>query len=109
MGAGEIKKEAVLWIENTGTYLEALESAKVFEPFFRGAQTSREIEGAGLGLSIARSVIEAQGGCIAFASIPPNRIRVTIHLPLAPSSPAETELARPTDQFQADQGLGSGI
>lgn len=109
MGVGVMHKEAVLWIENTGIHLEAMESARVFEPFFRGAETSQEVEGAGLGLSIARSVIEAQGGRITFTSIQPNRIRVAIHLPLAPSSTVEKSLARPVDKLHAEHGLGSGI
>jgi signal transduction histidine kinase len=109
MGAGKIKNQAILWIENTGTPIEALEAAKVFEPFFRGAQTSREVEGAGLGLSIARSVIEAQGGCITFSSIPPNRVRVTIQLPPVPADVVLKTTDRIPELLHTEHGLGSGI
>lgn len=109
IGVGAAKKEAVLWIENTGTHLEALESGKVFEPFYRGRQTSREIEGAGLGLSIARSVIEAQGGHITFTSVRSSRIRVAVHLPPAPASAEDTATVRRSVPVPGEHGLGSGI
>lgn len=109
VGAGEINKEAGLWIENTGLPLDASESAKVFDPFFRGAQTSREVDGTGLGLSIARSVIEAQGGRITFTSILPNRIRVAVQLPLAPADAVVKSPDRMPDLLRSEHGLGSGI
>lgn len=109
LGAREVKKDAVLWIENTGLPLDASETAKVFEPFYRGAHTSRGVEGTGLGLSIARSVVEAQGGRITLSSVPPNRIRVAVHLPLAPASAVEKAPDPAPDQFHTEHGLGSGI
>jgi signal transduction histidine kinase len=90
LGTEEINGQAVLWIENTGIPLSPSESAKVFEPFFRGPRTSHHVEGAGLGLSIARSLIEANGGSIAFQTTPAGRIRVAIQLPLPGEGPIRT-------------------
>jgi signal transduction histidine kinase len=109
LGVDEVKKDAVLWIENTGLLLDASESAKVFEPFFRGAQTSRVVEGTGLGLSIARSVVEAQGGRVTFSSVAPNRLRVAVHLPLAPADAVKKATSSADDLFHKETGLGSGI
>ncbi len=89
LGAAESGGRATLWIENTGLPLSTAALQNVFEPFFRGPEIPREIEGSGLGLSIARSIIDAHGGRITFDPLPPNRIRVSIQLALALDPPEE--------------------
>jgi signal transduction histidine kinase len=54
----------------------------VFEPFYRGNQGRRFKQGMGLGLSIARDLIEAHGGRISLESIPGEGSLFSIHLPL---------------------------
>jgi signal transduction histidine kinase len=68
-------------IVNAGPGIPASEHAAVFLPFRRGA--GREVPGAGLGLSIAKLLVEAQGGRIDFESIPGRQTRFWIDLPLA--------------------------
>ncbi|MGD0410130.1 MAG: ATP-binding protein [Verrucomicrobiota bacterium] len=54
------------------------------ERFFRGdASHNREVEGCGLGLSIAQWIVHAHGGTIQFASQPGQLTTVTVRLPLA--------------------------
>jgi signal transduction histidine kinase len=56
--------EGQLFIEvaDTGLSIPANEQEKIFEPFYRGSQGRRIIEGMGLGLSIAREIISAHAG-----------------------------------------------
>lgn len=78
---------AVFTIRNTGSALAPDLKARVFERFFRGDPAhGGAIEGSGLGLSIAKSIIEAHGGVIDYDVLPDRRTQVTVTLPLILSS-----------------------
>jgi signal transduction histidine kinase len=51
-------------IKDTGPGVPAAEQEKIFQPFYRGSQGRRIVEGMGLGLSIARDILHAHGGAI---------------------------------------------
>ena len=69
-------------IANTGPGIEAEKLPKVFDRFYRGdAAHSSEVEGSGLGLTIARWIVEAHGGTIRITSIPDQWTTLTVHLP----------------------------
>lgn len=73
---------AVLQLEDTGPGIPAEEMDRVFEPFLRGRQPTGE--GAGLGLSIVKRIIERSGGTIAIENITGagrSGLRVTVRLP----------------------------
>jgi PAS domain S-box-containing protein len=58
-------EEAVLTVTDTGPGIEPQERARLFERLFRGDDVKRlQISGAGLGLAIARSIVEAHDGTI---------------------------------------------
>jgi two-component system sensor histidine kinase BaeS len=73
-----------IWIsvKDNGAGIAANEQEKVFEPFYRGNQGRRIKQGMGLGLSIARDIVEAHGGWISLESQPGKGALFTIHLPL---------------------------
>ena len=54
---------------------------EIFEPFFRSNPTQNNVDGHGLGLAIAKRVIETHGGRIAAANRNGGGLRVTITLP----------------------------
>ena len=62
----------------------------VFRPYYRlEGSRSRETGGVGLGLSIARAVIRAEGGEIALANRPEGGLCAQVTLPLpAAGAPA---------------------
>lgn len=75
---------AVLQISNTGAGIASELQARVFERFFRGdASHNSEIEGCGLGLSIAQWITTAHRGEILFTSKPNQLTTVSVRLPLA--------------------------
>jgi len=59
----------------------------IFEPFFRSNPTQNNVDGHGLGLAIAKRVIENHGGRIGAANRPGGGLRVTISLPRAAAAP----------------------
>ena len=73
---------AELAITNTGPGLPVGSEGRVFDRFFRGdASHSSEIDGCGLGLSIARCIVQLHGGRIEFNSVPGRETTVRVSLP----------------------------
>ena len=57
-------------------------SKKVFEPFYRlESSRNRQTGGTGLGLTIARSIVESHGGKLALRNHPEGGLEVSITLP----------------------------
>ena len=72
-------------VEDSGEGIKPDDLPHVFERFYRGEKSrNRATGGAGLGLAIARGVIEAHGGQIAVESTPGQGTRFHFHLPLRP-------------------------
>jgi signal transduction histidine kinase len=78
---------AVLEVANTGPVIPAYEIPGLFEPFRRlDADRLVTAKGAGLGLSIVRSVARAHGGEASARPNPGGGLVVTVSLPAAPVS-----------------------
>jgi signal transduction histidine kinase len=66
-------------LDDTGTGVSASHNTKLFEPFF----TTKPVgEGTGLGLSVARQIIQLHGGTVRLANRPEGGARVAIYLPV---------------------------
>ncbi len=76
--------KAVLEVEDNGIGIPADAQAHIFERFFRVDKArSREMGGAGLGLSIVKSICTAHGGQVDFQSTENVGSRFKVELPLA--------------------------
>jgi signal transduction histidine kinase len=82
VSAGVEQDELFIHVKDNGYGIAADEQGRVFEPFFRGNQGRRFKQGMGLGLSIARDLVDAHGGWISLQSTPGEGSTFTIHLPL---------------------------
>jgi len=81
--------EATLRVADTGIGIGPVDLSRVFEPFFRADPArSRDVGGAGLGLAVARAIVERHGGRIRCGSELGQGTEVTITLPLAGSAAA---------------------
>ena len=69
-------------VADTGPGIPLNEQEKIFQPFIRGSQGRRIVEGMGLGLSIAREIIVAHGGEIRLESTPGTGSRFTLQVPV---------------------------
>ena len=68
-------------ISDNGSGLEPAEQEKIFEPFYR-SKSAKEKEGSGLGLFIARRIVESHFGKIFASANQPAGTVLTIELPL---------------------------
>ncbi len=86
---------ACLEVQDTGVGIPADDLPRLYDRFFRAANaTTRAVPGLGLGLMIARAIVEGHGGTIAVASTLGVGTTVTVELPLHPlagSGAAATE------------------
>lgn len=78
----ELEKEIHLTVENTGETIPPEHLPRLFDRFYRAdAARQRHSEGAGLGLAITRSIVQAHGGEISVRSAE-GRTAFEICLPL---------------------------
>ena len=78
------EKSAILRVSDTGIGIPKEDQEKVFRRFYRTAAARAQGEsGAGLGLAIARSIVEAHGGRIQVESAVGKGSLFTIFLPLS--------------------------
>jgi len=66
VGARRVDGELRFWVADHGPGIRAEDRDRIFEPFYRRRVGDVDIAGAGLGLSIAKGIAEAQGGQLTF-------------------------------------------
>lgn len=90
----------VVRVVDQGPGIGAAERARIFEPFYRGRSSGGDAAGgSGLGLSIAKGFVEANGGTITVESLPGQGSSFVVSLPIelpVEQKPAEAEPALPT-------------
>jgi two-component system, OmpR family, sensor histidine kinase KdpD len=65
----EVKdRDLVISVADRGQGIEEFEQAMIFEKFYRGQQQRERSHGTGMGLSIAKAIVEAHGGSIGVTS-----------------------------------------
>jgi signal transduction histidine kinase len=74
-----------LWIRvsDSGPGIPLQDQEVIFQPFYRGDHDRRIVQGMGLGLTIARDIINAHGGHIQLESQPGSGAKFTVWLPLS--------------------------
>lgn len=76
--------QIILSVEDEGDGVPEDKRARLAEPFFRVEDSrSRETGGAGLGLAIAKMLVEASGGALTFGAAKSGALRAEIALPPA--------------------------
>ena len=76
-------------VTDTGTGIPAEDLGRVFDRFFRADPSrARATGGVGLGLTIAKQLVEAHGGSISVVNVMPTGARFVFDLPIAAPSDA---------------------
>ena len=65
----ELKKGAlVVSVADQGTGIDDMEQGLIFDKFYRGKNQRYRVQGTGMGLAIAKAIVEAHGGTISVTS-----------------------------------------
>ncbi len=78
---GRNDKEIVVSVRDTGIGLTKEESRLAFKRFFRGGKAQGHARGTGLGLPVAKAIVEAHKGRIALEGKPDEGALATVFLP----------------------------
>ncbi len=79
----EVKRHLRLSITNSGPLVSESDRSAIFERFNRGEQMGEKLPGHGLGLNIARGLIQAHGGTLDFQVSKEGWNEFLVSLPLA--------------------------
>lgn len=89
LSVGRVAGGLEIAVADTGIGIAAADLERCLEPFVRlGNPLTAGVEGMGLGLPLAKRLIEAQGGRLHLASAPGRGTRVTLRLPAECCRPA---------------------
>ena len=78
-------------VEDSGPGIDAQDLPFIFEKFYRGKKGASKGKGTGMGLAIARAIVNAHGGGIEVASTPGQGAAFRFWVPLRVKEPSEEE------------------
>ena len=81
LAAQAVDQQVRLTIRDNGSGISAEDLPHIFDRFYRGDKSRVDNGELGLGLAIAKSIVEVHGGAIDVESTPPRGTTFTIHLP----------------------------
>jgi two-component system sensor histidine kinase KdpD len=70
-------------VADRGAGIDPLEQGMIFDKFYRGQSQRSRVSGTGMGLAIARSIVNAHGGTISVTSQLGHGSVFTFTLPIA--------------------------
>jgi len=74
--------EIVVAVENSGPGIAEEDRPRIFDRFYRSDRSrSRDVDGFGLGLSLAKVIVEAHEGTLVLEDASPGRTRFVLRLP----------------------------
>ncbi len=80
---------AAVTVSDQGPGLPVKDLERIGDRFWRSSR-HQNVDGTGLGLAVARSMLEAVGGTLAFAANAPSGLTVTMRLPLTTATAASS-------------------
>jgi signal transduction histidine kinase len=81
-------REVRVTVADRGIGIAPAEHTRIFEPFYRTPDAvAAQVQGAGLGLSLVKRIVEAHGGRITLTSEPGRGSAFTVQLPAAGDDP----------------------
>jgi len=84
------RKEIRISVHDRGLGIDHSEIGRIFEPFYRSPRvTAAQIHGTGLGLALAKNIVEAMGGRVSVVSELGIGSTFTLHLPIAQHGQAQ--------------------
>jgi two-component system sensor histidine kinase KdpD len=82
-------------VADNGPGIDALDLPLIFEKFYRGRKSTPSGKGSGMGLAIARAILEVHGGGIEAASVPGHGVRFRFWVPLVEREPGSRNDSAP--------------
>jgi two-component system, OmpR family, sensor histidine kinase SenX3 len=105
ISASAAGREVRLAVADRGMGIPVAEQARIFEPFYRVPEVvAAQIQGAGLGLSLVKRIVESHGGRISVRSAPGQGSEFTVHLPAASGEPVARAAEAPAVPGAAGHG-----
>ena len=74
----------VVSVADQGPGIDSIDQNMIFDKFYRGQGQRQSVQGTGMGLAIAKAIVEAHGGTISLTTQPGRGSVFSFTLPLAP-------------------------